>query len=253
MSQTLCPCCKFPIPYNKKSFEICKICFWQDDGQGDIDADKVRGGPNHDYSLSEARQNFKKYFAMFRPFDFVHFNREQERIPWKLSIMKLFEDALQSNGEKDLKEIFELLNKEGVNYVEKYFVNEIFSQQLKSIEYDKIADRFVIQFSGGVIYSYALLRFFRSKRFFLSSKEFVGKLNIKGFEQLLSDISEINGKTVNEIFIIRSTGDITIKFSQHHLIEIINDSTFYEPWEILLSENKRIVGLPGGDFSYFNK
>ncbi|WP_326608352.1 hypothetical protein OG930_04775 [Streptomyces sp. NBC_01799] len=25
---------------------MCPVCFWEDDGQGDHDADRVRGGPN---------------------------------------------------------------------------------------------------------------------------------------------------------------------------------------------------------------
>lgn len=33
--------------------------FWQDDGQDDHDADTVRGGPNRQLSLTEARANFR--------------------------------------------------------------------------------------------------------------------------------------------------------------------------------------------------
>jgi hypothetical protein len=38
--------------------EICEVCFWEDDGQDDHDADMVRGGPNNILSLTEARTNF---------------------------------------------------------------------------------------------------------------------------------------------------------------------------------------------------
>jgi len=41
------------------------MCNWEDDGQSDEDADIVRGGPNGDYSLSEARLNFNKYMCMY--------------------------------------------------------------------------------------------------------------------------------------------------------------------------------------------
>ncbi|MGW4819347.1 CPCC family cysteine-rich protein [Streptomyces sp. NPDC004227] len=34
------------------------VCFWEDDGQDDHDADRVRGGPNGRLSLTEARKNF---------------------------------------------------------------------------------------------------------------------------------------------------------------------------------------------------
>lgn len=43
------------------------MCNWEDDGQGDEDADIVRGGPNGDYSLSEARVNFYNYMCMYEP------------------------------------------------------------------------------------------------------------------------------------------------------------------------------------------
>ncbi|WP_410052205.1 CPCC family cysteine-rich protein [Bradyrhizobium sp. SZCCHNS30582] len=44
-------------------FEICPVCYWEDDGQDDHDADLVRGGPNGALSLTEARANFKTHGA----------------------------------------------------------------------------------------------------------------------------------------------------------------------------------------------
>jgi hypothetical protein len=38
-------------------FEICPVCFWEDDGQDDPDADVVLGGPNGQLSLTQARNN----------------------------------------------------------------------------------------------------------------------------------------------------------------------------------------------------
>ncbi len=37
-------------------YECCPICYWEDDGQDDEDADVVRGGPNASLSLLEARE-----------------------------------------------------------------------------------------------------------------------------------------------------------------------------------------------------
>jgi hypothetical protein len=54
----VCPCCKFRTGYG-----TCPVCFWTNDGQGDPDADVVRGGPNGDLSLSHARLNFAIYEA----------------------------------------------------------------------------------------------------------------------------------------------------------------------------------------------
>ena len=43
--------------------EICKVCFWHDDGQDDPNADEVWGGPNKDLSLAQARDNFRAFGA----------------------------------------------------------------------------------------------------------------------------------------------------------------------------------------------
>jgi hypothetical protein len=40
------------------TFELCPVCWWQDDGQDEVDADVVRGGPNGTLSLTAARANF---------------------------------------------------------------------------------------------------------------------------------------------------------------------------------------------------
>jgi hypothetical protein len=52
-----CPCCGYAILEKHDSYEICQMCFWEDDGQDDPDADENRGGPNY-VSLKEARKNF---------------------------------------------------------------------------------------------------------------------------------------------------------------------------------------------------
>jgi hypothetical protein len=42
---------------------MCPVCYWEDDGQDDLDADIVRGGPNKNLSLTEARNNFAEFGA----------------------------------------------------------------------------------------------------------------------------------------------------------------------------------------------
>ncbi|HEV3040928.1 MAG TPA: CPCC family cysteine-rich protein [Candidatus Angelobacter sp.] len=54
-----CPCCGFKTLHGRGGYEICPVCFWEDDGQDDHDADEVRGGPNHTLSLTQARINFR--------------------------------------------------------------------------------------------------------------------------------------------------------------------------------------------------
>lgn len=60
-----CPCCKFPTLNDNGGFEICVICWWEDDGQTDQDADEARGGPNSHYSLAQAQQNFADHGHMY--------------------------------------------------------------------------------------------------------------------------------------------------------------------------------------------
>lgn len=61
-----CPCCDCRILTERAGYEICPVCFWEDDGQASHDADEVRGGPNGSLSLTQARQNFREFGASDR-------------------------------------------------------------------------------------------------------------------------------------------------------------------------------------------
>jgi hypothetical protein len=54
-----CPCCGFLTLHERGAYDICPVCFWEDDGQDDSDADDVRGGPNGSLSLSAARASYQ--------------------------------------------------------------------------------------------------------------------------------------------------------------------------------------------------
>ena len=58
-----CPCCGYLTLEERGSYGICSVCFWEDDGQDDHDADVVRGGPNGSLSLTQARANFAEIGA----------------------------------------------------------------------------------------------------------------------------------------------------------------------------------------------
>jgi hypothetical protein len=60
-----CPCCGYPTLGERGSYQICKICWWEDDGDDDLD--EIRNGPNIGYSLSEARINFDIYLVKYSP------------------------------------------------------------------------------------------------------------------------------------------------------------------------------------------
>jgi hypothetical protein len=64
-----CPCCKCHTLASRRRFDICTLCWWEDDGQDDPHADEVWGGPNGDYSLTEGRNNVAEYGIKYRPTD----------------------------------------------------------------------------------------------------------------------------------------------------------------------------------------
>jgi hypothetical protein len=61
-----CPCCGCRTLLERGGFDICPVCFWEDDGQDDQDADDVQGGPNGELSLTQARPNYKEFGACDR-------------------------------------------------------------------------------------------------------------------------------------------------------------------------------------------
>ena len=68
MSGIACPCCGHLTLGERGGFEICPVCFWEDDGQNDEDASVVRGGPNGMLSLAAARDNYRLISACERRF-----------------------------------------------------------------------------------------------------------------------------------------------------------------------------------------
>lgn len=66
-----CPCCRNKTLMQRGEFDICPVCFWEDDGQDDDDALDVRGGPNGDLSLAEGQLNYRRFGAS-REQDLLH-------------------------------------------------------------------------------------------------------------------------------------------------------------------------------------
>lgn len=98
-----CPCCGYPTIAERGAYEICSLCAWEDDGQDDAayrpaggdgaDPETVANGPNHDYSLAEARANFANNLTSYRPSD-IDFERERGATPVKREIVKAYERAV---------------------------------------------------------------------------------------------------------------------------------------------------------------
>ena len=58
-----CPCCGCLTLDERCGWDICEVCFWEDDGQDDHNADDVKGGSNGRLSLTQARANFRAFGA----------------------------------------------------------------------------------------------------------------------------------------------------------------------------------------------
>jgi hypothetical protein len=63
----VCPCCASLTLPTRGGYELCPVCFWEDDGQDDHDADEVRG-LNGLLSLTQARANYAAFGACDRRF-----------------------------------------------------------------------------------------------------------------------------------------------------------------------------------------
>jgi hypothetical protein len=58
-----CPCCGCRTLRQRGGLEPCPVCSWADAGQDEFDADKVRGGPDGELSLRQARGNYRRFGA----------------------------------------------------------------------------------------------------------------------------------------------------------------------------------------------
>lgn len=112
-----CPCCGYPTINGRAAYEICALCGWEDDGQDDPercpqhsgsvqpeygraafrDPAFVLGGPNADYSLAEARENFAQYVTMYRPTD-RDFERERAQTDVKRKIAAAYDRAVDGDA-----------------------------------------------------------------------------------------------------------------------------------------------------------
>jgi Cysteine-rich CPCC len=102
-----CPCCGYPTLGSWSEFEICQICWWEDDGQGDRTADQVAGGPNGSYSLTEARGNFEDDGDKYR-YDTTRINVVSNASPERLALLQYVRN-LEGNTELDCETFFRLL------------------------------------------------------------------------------------------------------------------------------------------------
>jgi len=83
-----CPCCGYKTLERRNKFEICKICWWEDNGQDNSNADEVWGESNFRVSLTQARY-FYLTFGIYNP-EQINLKKIQEE-PNKYAIGRTFE------------------------------------------------------------------------------------------------------------------------------------------------------------------
>lgn len=77
-----CPCCGYATLTERASFEICPVCFWEDDGS-ETNPDEI--SPPNGISLREARRNFAEFGASDAgSLAFVRHPSENERRGYRL-------------------------------------------------------------------------------------------------------------------------------------------------------------------------
>lgn len=123
-----CPCCGYPTISERGHYDICQICNWEDDGRDDSNADDT-GGPNHHYSLREARINFEKYLVMYPPEKDTRIGGADSENVLKLKrkLIETFDKMLERPSSEELtnlwlevKKIKKALRRDLINRIRKY-------------------------------------------------------------------------------------------------------------------------------------
>lgn len=105
-----CPCCGYPTLEERGGYEICQLCNWEDDGQHDPHADEVWGGPNSNYSLAEARNNFQAYFTMYRPEDTRACRLSTNQNEGKNALISLYQQIMNASNQSQRDHLWKMAN-----------------------------------------------------------------------------------------------------------------------------------------------
>ncbi|MBL1435295.1 MAG: hypothetical protein COB08_003750 [Rhodobacteraceae bacterium] len=96
-----CPCCGFPTLDERTIFDICLICWWEDDGQDDHNSCLVLWGPNQGYSLDAARENFGNHKHMYDLGKEIDYLKESDR--WRDDLMRIVRPAMEGESPFDIR------------------------------------------------------------------------------------------------------------------------------------------------------
>jgi RNAse (barnase) inhibitor barstar len=84
-----CDCCDYYSMPSGSDYEICAVCFWEQDIFG-IEQPDTRSGANHGLTLRQGRRNFKEFHACAKQF-IENVVSDQDRQQYRLSVHSLDE------------------------------------------------------------------------------------------------------------------------------------------------------------------
>lgn len=99
-----CPVCGYPTLEERSRYDRCFLCKWEDDGQDDGSADEVWGGPNGNYSLTDARLNFSRFGSMYPREDICGSEFANKDVEKRIELRKLYDSLLLISDRKKLAE-----------------------------------------------------------------------------------------------------------------------------------------------------
>lgn len=121
-----CPCCGYPTLTERKGFEMCIICGWEDEGQDDKNLNEIRS-PNG-ISLLEGRKNFEKTFDSNIAANVDSKKTKENYLSIKKELISSFEELYKNSKDKIIiKKINKLFNQYEVTLKQsiKIFENKI--------------------------------------------------------------------------------------------------------------------------------
>lgn len=77
-----CPCCDHFTLEERGMWDICPVCYWEDDGTDPADPDGPGSGCNHGLTLRQARENFRRLGAC-EPAMVPHVCPDEERLRYR--------------------------------------------------------------------------------------------------------------------------------------------------------------------------
>lgn len=83
-----CPVCGYPTLSERGGYDICALCNWEDELVAGIDSTT---GPNGEYTVRQARENFRKHLTMYSPGDEPRFTETRAANHLKRVFMALID------------------------------------------------------------------------------------------------------------------------------------------------------------------